>query len=197
MQWNFIETIIDYIKKTRRYYYGVFLAVYLGLSTVAYYYAYKYDFKGYLLKPVEYFDKTTSFVQKTSIFDKIQIKKESTNEDVEVAKGSRFSTEATLKKEENFNAKFNEKKEEKIITENSEEMLETNPKKMVFEDITRFAILSLGFLLYFYFIYKYAYGHYEKKKAKNLEGVDVELKTDLELKMEEIKKLMWKKLLLS
>lgn len=197
MQWNFIETIIDYIKKTRRYYYGVFLAVYLGLSTVAYYYAYKYDFKGYLLKPVEYFDKSTSFVQKTSIFDKIQIKKESTNEDVEVAKRSRFSTEATLKKEENFNAKFNEKKEEKIITENSEEMLETNPKKMVFEDLTRFAILSLGFLLYFYFIYKYAYGHYEKKKAKNLEGVDVELKTDLELKMEEIKKLMWKKLLLS
>jgi hypothetical protein len=190
MQWNFIETINDNIKKTRRYYYGDFLAVYLGLSTVAYYYAYKYDFKGYLLKPVEYFDKTTSFVQKTSIFDKIQIKKESTNEDVEVAKRSRFSTEATLKKEENFNAKFNEKKEEKIITENSEEMLETNPKKMVFEDLTRFAILSLGFLLYFYFIYKYAYGHYEKKKAKNLEGVDVELKTDLELKMEEIKKLM-------
>ena len=102
-----------------------------------------------------------------------------------------------MKKEENFNAKIKEKKEEKIITENSEEILETNPKKMVFEDLTRFAILSLGFLLYFYFIYKYANGHYEKKKAKNLEGVDVELKTDLELKMEEIKKLMWKKLLLS
>ena len=64
IQWNFIETIIDYIKKTRRYYYGVFLAVYLGLSTVAYYYAYKYDFKGYLLKPVEYFDKTTLFAAK-------------------------------------------------------------------------------------------------------------------------------------
>ena len=193
IQWDFIETIIDYIKKTRKYYYATFLVVYFSLSSFGYYYAYKYDFKGYLLKPVEYFDKTTSSVKKSSIFDKIQIKKESTSEDVEVVKGSRFSTEATLKKEENFNAKIKEKKEEKeekIITENSEEILETNPKKMVFEDLTRFAILSLGFLVYFYYVYKYAYSYYEKRKIKNLEGVDVELKTDLELKMEEIKKLM-------
>lgn len=113
MQWNFIETIIDYIKKTRRYYYGVFLAVYLGLSTVAYYYAYKYDIKGYLLKPVEYFDKTTLFAQKTSIFDKIQIKKESTSEDVEVVKASRFSTEATLKKKKILMPNLMKKKKKK------------------------------------------------------------------------------------
>ena len=68
--------------------------------------------------------------------------------------------------------------------------IEKNTKSILFDDFIRFLILSLGFLIYFYYVYKYAYNHYEKRKIKNLEGVDVELKTDLELKMEEMKKLM-------
>ena len=54
-----------------------------------------------------------------------------------------------------------------------------NTKSILFDDFIRFLILSLGFLIYFYYVYKYAYNHYEKRKIKNLEGVDVELKTDL------------------
>lgn len=183
MQWNFIETIIDYIKKTRKFYYVIFLLVYFILSTFGYFFAYKYDIKSYLLKPIEYYEKTTSYVKTTSIFDKIKLKKEE-KEIVDEVVINRFSSEATLKKDKQLT------KETPIILDVRDEQLEKNTKSILFDDVIRFLILSLGFLIYFYYVYRYAYNYYEKRKIKNLEGVDVELKTDLELKMEEIKNLM-------
>ena len=169
IQWDFIETIIDYIKKTRKYYYATFLVVYFSLSSFGYFFAYKYDIKSYLLKPIEYYEKATSYIKKTDLHDKIKLKKEQ-------------------KYKEKQNAKDKEIVREAPILEDKE--IEKNTKSILFDDFIRFLILSLGFLVYFYYVYKYAYSYYEKRKIKNLEGVDVELKTDLELKMEEIKKLM-------
>ena len=120
-----------------------------------------------------------------------QLKKEK-DEIVDEVVSNRFSSEATLKKEQKYKEKQNAKDKEIVreapILEDKE--IEKNTKSILFDDFIRFLILSLGFLVYFYYVYKYAYNHYEKRKIKNLEGVDVELKTDLELKMEEIKKLM-------
>ena len=191
IQWNFIETIIDYIKKTRNYYYATFLVVYFTLSSFGYFFAYKYDIKSYLLKPIEYYEEATSYIKKTDLYDKIKLKKEK-NEIVDGVVSNRFSSEATLKKEQIYKEKQNAKDKEIVreapILEDKE--IEKNTKSILFDDFIRFLILSLGFLVYFYYVYKYAYSYYEKRKIKNLEGVDVELKTDLELKMEEIKKLM-------
>ena len=97
IQWDFIETIIDYIKKTRKYYYATFLVVYFSLSSFGYFFAYKYDIKSYLLKPIEYYEKATSYIKKTDLHDKIKLKKEK-DEIVDEVVSNRFSSEATLKK---------------------------------------------------------------------------------------------------
>ena len=107
IQWDFIETIIDYIKKTRKYYYATFLVVYFSLSSFGYFFAYKYDIKSYLLKPIEYYEKATSYIKKTDLHDKIKLKKEK-NEIVDGVVSNRFSSEATLKKEQIYKEKNQE-----------------------------------------------------------------------------------------
>lgn len=176
-EWDFIETISHYINQTRRFYYAFFLSSFFLFSTFGYYFAYKYDVKYYIEKPFEFFKGVGNFLDNSNVISSI---KSTDVSDTEMPK-NRFSNEQTYK-----NEKVVIKKQ---IEENSNEEI-SKIEKTFLSSFINYLIINFSFLLFYYSVFKYSSAHFNKKKIDNLKGVDVELKTDLEIKMEQLKNIM-------
>ena len=175
-EWDFIQTISHYINQTRKFYYAFFFGSFLIFSTFGYYLTHKYDVKHYIIQPFEFFKGAGNLLQKTNIFE-LNKKTES----LEEVPRNRFTTAETYKTKENI---IKEEKDENFIEEAAK------IEKTTLSSFMNYLIMNLSFILFFYSVFKYSSAHFARKRIENLKGVDVELKTDLELNMEELKNMM-------
>lgn len=165
VQWSFIETISNYIEQTRRYYYYTYSIAYLFFSTIGLYVAYQIDLSNMIIRIVDYYHKALEIVEKINSKTNLLNKKEESYI-------SEFSNEATY-------SKVNE-----ITTKNEFIIDNVSPSyNFDIENLSSFILLNLIGVVLILLIYKYSNKHYSKIKDKNLDGVDLELKSDLELKM--------------
>lgn len=187
MEWDFIETINHYIVRTRKYYYGTFFVVYLLLSTVGYYYVYKYDIRGYIAKPIDIANTSTKSLFNSSL--PTITKKENS----EPAK-NRFSNEETYKQEkiQVVEPTNDSTKQESIIPEDAVKVAnnQLSSYNIDLNSFITYLILNFSFLLFYYFVFKIASINNIKRRDNNLKSVDIELKSDLEVKMEQLKNIM-------
>lgn len=198
MQWYFIETIRDYIDKTRRYYYMVFIVSNIVFATLGYYATYKYDFKEMAFKPVEYFYKTKDLItENTGIVDRLTSKSKKISKNDVLDNGlSEFSNErtygvktSTLEDDGFVKVEENTDSEEAIgdANEDKKNRLFLKDPSLTQEDILNFYLFYLIAAIYLFASYKYSSNYYKKIREKNIKGADSELKTNLEIKMEELK----------
>ncbi|WP_418181320.1 hypothetical protein ACNSOL_11510 (plasmid) [Aliarcobacter lanthieri] len=180
VQWNFIETIKDYVNQTRRYYYIVFISSYIIFFTLGYFLAYKYDAKTIIFTPVKYYNKLDYLITNNDFFT-IKNKGKVTIQDGE--KKSEFSNELTYANKSNSNTKETKIDEESI----KEGLITLDEEKLTKDDILNFLIYNLFSIIYLLFVYKSASKHYQKKRMKNINAADIELKTDLEIRMKQLK----------
>lgn len=173
MQWYFIETIKDYVNQTRRYYYATFVISYFLFITVGYFFSYKYNVKEIVFTPIRYYERVESFLKNNEI---ISTKIFKMNEKKDNGK-SEFSNEKTFSKKDN------------VQVSKKEDIIETKTDELTNSDVLNFAIYNLISIIYLYFVYKYASSHYTKKRKKNISDADTELKSNLEIKMEQLKKI--------
>lgn len=172
-EWDFIETISYYIKQTKKYYYSSLLFFYLILSTFGYYHSLKYDVFSYVKYPIEILSSAFNTTNLSIPFLTIETQKK------EIVK-NRFSDEQTYKKET----------ETPTLENKSYDKLKENSNSITYENVINYLLINFVFLLFCYSTFKYSTKHFSKKRDINLKGVDVELKTDLEVKIDQLKSVM-------
>lgn len=164
IQWLFIETIKEYVSKTRTYYYFSLIAVFITLSSIGNFYISQID-------GIEKINKIFVSVENSfkNIFPRdIYLEKK---EILPVDKKNKFSNDETYNNTEDVK-KESKKEIEDIVIE------KRNTSNLLF-----FYLNSIIASVLLYFFFKYSFTHYDKKRVKNLEDVDVELKTELEQRM--------------
>lgn len=181
MQWYFIETIIDYLHKTRNYYYGTLIICSIMCSTVVYPY----------LLGLNINDKIEFISEKINIF------KEITSGVTNVASTEQINMNSPFSRNEN---EFSSSKSKNKVLQNSintvdgqeqfnkdkdkNKDLSENKEQDILDSILTFVFFNLLHIIVMYYLFKYSKNYYEAKKIKNIEGVEVELKTELEQKMQ-------------
>lgn len=181
MQWYFIETIIDYLNKTRNYYYGALIVFSVMFSTAVYPY----------LLGLNINDKIEFISEKINIFNEITSGVTNVASAEQINKNSPFSrneNEFSSNKSKNKvlqNSINTEDKKDQFNNDNDKNKnLSENKKQDILDSILTFVFFNLLHIIVMYYLFKYSKNYYESKKMKNIEGVDVELKTELEQKMQ-------------
>lgn len=166
MQWFFIETIKDYITQTRTYYYGAIIAFYLIFSSFGMYYIYEKN----IVTSVNNMTVTVkNAVSKLDVISNYKSDNKTATTESKKANINKFSNEETYSTPKDIKKIDDTKASEEIEFKN----------EYFFYFYTYSIILAVLFVITFIYSSRF----YFKKKIKNMDGVEVELKSELEQKM--------------
>ncbi len=170
MQWYFIETIIDYLNKTRKFYYATLIIGSVLIPTFGFHYVMENNINDEILQLK---DKLISLNNTMNLSSKIN--------SVNLPKNSPFA-----KNTDEFATKrpmVENPKKDSISDNNKNDEVSNNKNDEVIEVFSLFLFLSLVHVVVLFIMFKLTNKMYYNIRIKNLNDVDTELKSELELKM--------------
>lgn len=162
MQWYFIETIRDYIKNTKNYYYATLIVTFILFTSVGFFYSIKYDFIG-----------------------KINLLNQSLNNSSGISTLFHHKKHVVSPFEINTN-EFETKKVEPVKDKVEEPITNVNKANNLIETsdvVQNFIIYNLLHIIIMLYIYKVSMNYYKNKRELNVQNSDSELISELEQKM--------------